>query len=106
MSIHDRLIRGDAWTYGTSRVWQHICWGEPTPAHVGEHQARGAPDFGVLVPLCKAAHRFYDELRSQWQGVTGYSESQMASAAAEYAADYVEQGGAAPSPDPNPKGLL
>ncbi len=64
-----------------------------TPAHVGEHQAQGAPDFGALVPLCKAGHEFYDEHRTEWSRVTGYSEKKMALAASGYALKYVEEGG-------------
>jgi hypothetical protein len=71
----------------------HVCWGAVTPAHVGEHQARGAPDFGVLVPLCEAAHRFYDTRRWDWRKATGYTERQMASEASGYALKYQERGG-------------
>lgn len=93
LGIHDKKVRVPKWGYGQSVAWRHICWGGMTPAHVGEHQARGAPDFGVLVPLCKASHQFYDEHRSKWQGVTGYSEKRMASEASGYALRYVERGG-------------
>jgi hypothetical protein len=71
----------------------HRCWGAITPAHVGKHRAQGAPDFGHVIPLCKAAHQFYDEHRSEWPRVTGYSEKKMALAASGYALKYVEQGG-------------
>lgn len=71
----------------------HFCWGEITPAHVGDTQARGAPDFGVLVPLCKAAHRSYDQRRWEWRSTTGYSEKKMASEASGYGLRYVERGG-------------
>jgi hypothetical protein len=71
----------------------HVCWGVITPAHVGQHQARGAPDFGVLVPLCQAAHQFYDEHRAEWAKVTGCSERKMASEAGGYGLKYVEHGG-------------
>jgi hypothetical protein len=74
-------------------AWFHCCWGPIDPAHVGETQAQGAPDFGVLVPLCRAAHGFYDEHRSDWALVTGYTEPMMASAASGYALKYTERGG-------------
>lgn len=84
-STHDFPL--PAWGY------IHECWGDMTPAHVGDHQARGAPDFGVIVPLCQAAHQYYDEHRDEWERVTRYSEKQMALAASGYALRYVEQGG-------------
>ena len=105
------LLRGDAlfpcvtrrqvtpfdktWWPGKGGVpqWRHICFGPVDPAHVGKHQAQGAPDVGAIVPLCRAAHSFYDEHRSDWRYVTGYSEKQMASAASGYALKYVESGG-------------
>lgn len=74
------------------RFW-HVCWGPLDPAHVDEHRAQGAPDFAVTVPLCRAAHSFYDEHRDQWRLVTGYSKAKMASAASGYALKYVELGG-------------
>jgi len=73
--------------------YEHRCWGAITPAHVGKHQAQGAPDFGVIVPLCQAAHLFYDEHRDKWPRVTRYDEKAMASAASGYALKYVERGG-------------
>lgn len=76
----------------------HYCWGANTPAHVGKHQAKGAPDFGALVPLCKEAHRRYDERRWEWKRATGFTEKQMASEASGYALFYVERGGTAPPP--------
>ncbi len=84
-SDHDRPFP----VYG----YEHRCWGSMTPAHVGKHQAKGAPDFGAIVPLCKAAHQFYDERREDWERVTRYSEKDMASAASGYALKYVERGG-------------
>lgn len=71
----------------------HNCWGHVTPAHVGKHQARGAPDFGCIVPLCEIAHQFYDEHRSEWKRATGLSEREMASRASGYALKYAERGG-------------
>jgi len=73
--------------------WRHTCFGPVDPAHIGKHQAQGAPDLGVIVPLCRAAHHFYDEHRSEWFRVTGYSDAKMASAASGYALKYVESGG-------------
>ena len=93
LGLHDKSVRVDNWTYAQTIAWRHVCWGDITPAHVGEHQARGAPDFGVIVPLCEAAHDFYDHHRSKWQGVTGWTEPSMASAASGYALKYVERGG-------------
>lgn len=84
-STHDLAL--PAWGY------VHRCWGANTPAHVGDHQAQGAPDFGVLVPLCQAAHDYYDHHRDEWERVTRYSEKKMALAASGYALKYVEQGG-------------
>lgn len=74
-------------------VLEHRCWGPIDPAHVGDSQARGAPDFGVIVPLCRAAHDFYDQHRSRWAKVTGYTEATMASEASGYGLRYVERGG-------------
>lgn len=78
-----------AWSY------IHRCWGDMTPAHVGKHRAQGAADFACVVPLCQAAHQYYDEHRDEWERVTRLTEAQMAHAAAGYALKYVEQGGAA-----------
>jgi hypothetical protein len=89
LSVHDML---EQWQYDPLE-WFHCCWGPIDPAHVGEKQSQGAPDFGVLVPLCRAAHTFYDEHRDQWARVTGYSERKMALAASGYAQKYVEGGG-------------
>ena len=86
-SSHD-VSQGLAW-----RGFKHVCWGANTPAHVGKHQATGAPDFGRCVPLCQAAHQFYDEHRHAWSRFTGYTEVRMESAAAGYALRYVERGG-------------
>jgi hypothetical protein len=83
-STHDVPL--PAWGY------IHACWGDMTPAHVGKHQAQGAPDFGAIVPLCEAAHRFYDTRRWDWERVTRYSEKGMALAASGYAQGYVERG--------------
>jgi len=87
LSPHD-VSQGLAW-----RGFKHVCWGANTPAHVGKHQATGAPDFGRCVPLCQAAHQFYDEHRHAWSRFTGYTEVRMESAAAGYALKYVERGG-------------
>lgn len=73
--------------------FQHRCWGVITPAHVGEHAAQGAPDVGVLVPLCQAAHDFYDHRRTEWAKVTGLDERKMAHLAEGYTVKYVERGG-------------
>lgn len=86
-SLHD-VSQGLAW-----RGWKHVCWGANTPAHVGKHQATGAPDFGRLVPLCQAAHQVYDERRYAWSRYTGYTEVRMENAAADYALAYVKAGG-------------
>lgn len=71
----------------------HVCWGPIDPAHVGEHRSQGAPDFGMVVPLCRAAHQFYDEQRPMWLEATGYTNRRMASAASGYALKYSERGG-------------
>src|SRR5437868_6973137 len=73
--------------------WIHVCWGPIDPAHVGEHHARGAPDVGVLVPLCRGAHRFYDEHRSACYDVTGISQDAMAGVASGLALTWAERGG-------------
>jgi hypothetical protein len=87
-----RMSPIDVWTpYGTI----HHCWGPIDPAHVGKHRSKGAPDLGATVPLCRAAHSFYDEHRNQWPHVTQLSEKQMASAASGYALKYAESGGLA-----------
>jgi hypothetical protein len=90
LSLADSVISRDR---DTRVWWVHNCWGPIDPAHVGDSQARGAPDFGVIVPLCRAAHDYYDHHRSKWRKTTGYSEKQMASAASGYALAYVERGG-------------
>ena len=89
VTINDRPPLGLLGTY------LHVCFGANTPAHVGEHQAQGAPDFGVLVPLCEGAHGYYDERRSEWTHATGFGPKKMASAASGYALKYMEQGGTA-----------
>jgi len=76
-----------------SGLFQHRCWGPTDPAHVGQHRANGAPDVGAIVPLCRAAHSFYDEHRAAWGKATGLSESKMANLAAGLALKYHEQGG-------------
>lgn len=73
--------------------WIHVCWGPIDPAHVGDHQARGAPDIGAIAPLCRGAHRFYDERRSAWAEVTGISDAEMASVASGLALKWAETGG-------------
>ncbi len=104
--LAERIMRGAVSSYdapyeslnhNAARVYRgfwHNCWGGNTPAHVGKHQATGAPDFGVLVPLCKVAHGFYDEHRKEWAKATGFTEAKMALRASGYALKYVEQGGA------------
>lgn len=69
----------------------HRCWGAITPAHVGKHQATGAPDRGVIVPLCKAAHTFYDEHRAKWMHVSGWTEPMMLCAAENYETQYRQE---------------
>lgn len=75
--------------------FDHVCWGPIDPAHVGDKQSRGAPDLGHCVPLCRAAHDFYDQHRSAWKSVTGLSEKRMANEAGGFALKYVERGGKA-----------
>lgn len=70
----------------------HVCWGPIDPAHVGKHRSKGAPDVGATVPLCRAAHSFYDEHRNQWPHVTQFNEKLMARAASGYALKYIELG--------------
>lgn len=73
--------------------WRHLCWGPIDPAHVGEKQSRGAYDLGRVVPLDRAAHRFYDEHRREWEAVTGLTEALMENLAGGYALKWVERGG-------------
>jgi hypothetical protein len=87
LTLNDEPL-GLAW-----RGFAHRCWGGMTPAHVGKHQATGAADFGCIVPLCAAAHLFYDLHRKAWAKITGWTEKKMASAASGYALRYVERGG-------------
>lgn len=91
LSTHDNGFPRQS--YPPWRNWEHRCWGPIDPAHVGKHRAQGAPDFGVTVPLCRAAHQFYDEHRDRWPKLTGYGQRKMASAAAGFALKYVERGG-------------
>ena len=93
-SEYDRLIAGGLTGGLAGGLFEHRCWGDMTPAHVGEHQARGAPDVGRCVPLCKIAHQEYDEHRSRWYQVTGFTEKRMANEAGGYALRYAETGGA------------
>ena len=82
ISLNDVSL-GLAW-----RGFEHRCWGPIDPAHVGQHQATGADDLGVLLPLCRAAHRFYDERRLSFYRVTGYTAQQMAEDAARLGTEY------------------
>ena len=94
--IWGRICGNDEIAFPITKAFIHRCWyGDRglDPAHVGKHRAKGAPDFGHVVPLCPAAHQFYDEHRSQWGKVTQLSEKEMASAASGYALRYVERGG-------------
>jgi hypothetical protein len=71
----------------------HVCWGPIEAAHVGEHQATGAPDLGACIPLCRAAHRYYDEHRVSFYRITGRSPADLEHAAAGLALRFVERGG-------------
>jgi hypothetical protein len=94
MSTHDVRTAYSGWLgRGKPTPWQHRCWGPIDPAHVGQHQANGAPDVGACVPLCRAAHSFYDEHRGAWAKATGLTEPKMANLAAGLALKYHEQGG-------------
>ena len=85
------------------RGFVHRCWGPIDPAHVGPHQANGAPDLGACVPLCRAAHDYYDQHRSAFAKVTGWSEKLLANHAAGLALRYVERGGVVtPRKEPQP----
>ena len=74
------------------RGFTHRCWGPMDPAHVGQHQATGAPDRGAVVCLCRAAHKWYDERRSQFAKVTGLTDKKLENIAAGLGLKYVEQG--------------
>src|SRR5207302_4658758 len=75
LSVRDaENLRREGWFRGEpfylltgSAYWHHACWGPIDPAHVGEHRAQGAPDAGAVVPMCRAAHREYDEHRDRWE---------------------------------------
>ncbi len=79
-----RLSVMDREASGFNGFW-HVCWGPTDPAHVGQHQARGAPDVGHCVPLCRAAHQYYDEHRPSWAKATELTEGHMGVAAEGYA---------------------
>jgi hypothetical protein len=66
------------------RGFQHRCWGSVDPAHVGKHQATGAPDVGACLPLCRAMHQFYDEHRLSFYRITGRSPEWLAMEAARW----------------------
>lgn len=85
-----RLTVYDKWT---RRGFWHVCWGPIDPAHVGQHQARGAYDVGVCAPMCRAVHQFYDEHRDEWEYVTELSEKRLENEAGGFALKYVERGG-------------
>lgn len=74
-SSHDRDLGRGFW---------HYCWGPVDPAHIGPHQAVGAPDRGHVLPLCRAAHQFYDEHRMSFYRATGYSDHQLRLLAREF----------------------
>ena len=92
------MISPDDQHIGFSLAFHHVCWGPVDPAHVGQHQATGAPDMGRLLPLCRAAHQFYDEHRLSFYRVTGIPPQTLAWEAARFAAEYQgqETGKAAP----------
>lgn len=71
LSPHDRPA-GLGW-----QGFLHGCWGPVDPAHIGPHQATGAPDRGHILPLCRAAHQFYDEHRISFYRATGFSDHQL-----------------------------
>jgi len=106
--LADRItwFKMSAYDVQLERGFVHRCWGPTDPAHVGEHRSQGAPDFGRVVPLCRAAHQFYDEHRSEWRAVTRLSEAKMASAASGYALRYVKQGRVAADAMPETVGLV
>lgn len=84
-SLHDQPT-------GQPGLWVHHCWGEITPAHVGDHQAQGAPDVACCVPLCEVAHKEYDEHRGRFHQVTGISAKRLRYRAEGYAVRYHERG--------------
>lgn len=87
---HKRITPNDRWTRAGYR---HICWHVCDPAHIGEHQAQGAPDVGVILKMCRPTHDFYDQHRAEWEAVTEIPESTLASEAAGVALRFVERGG-------------
>lgn len=76
-----------------SGKFQHRCWGDKTPMHVGQHRAKGAPDRNRVVCACKAAHQEYDEHRSRWYRVTHWTEKRLREKARALTAAYDLRGG-------------
>jgi hypothetical protein len=82
--------------YYAGLAWRgvtHVCWGPIEAAHVGKHQATGAPDVGACIPLCRAAHRYYDEHRLSFHRITGRSPRDLEGIAAGLALKFAERGG-------------
>jgi hypothetical protein len=74
--------------------WVHFCFGPRDPAHVNRTRAQGVPDFGEVICLCRAAHRWLDNhTRAEFERATGFSQQNLTSAAAGLALRYVERGG-------------
>jgi len=89
------------------RGFEHRCWGPIDPAHIGEHQSRGASDVGYCLPMCRAMHEYYDEHRSSFYQITGRSPKQLMREAARWGVywetHYAEElGFSGGSGDPNP----
>ena len=83
LSYHDVPL-GLGWT-----GYAHRCWGAMTTAHVGRHRATGAPDRGHVVPMCQAAHQYYDEHRASWAKMTGVSAEWLQTLALDCWAQYI-----------------
>lgn len=97
---HDCLLEGKVthrqitpFDEPVGRRFRHICWGPVDPAHVGEHDAQGVGDVNTLVPLCRAAHGFYDTQRSWWESATEIPEAQLRWVAAALVVKFIERGG-------------
>lgn len=75
------------------RYWKHRCFGDLTPAHIGKHRAKGAPDFGVTIPLDQGTHSVLDNQPEKFYRATKLTEAKLAHRAQGYSVKYVERGG-------------
>jgi len=88
ITISDKAAKVDLFTF-----YEHRCWGPIDPAHVNENAAQGTPDVGELIPLCRAAHNYFDNRREEFFAATDTNQAQLIYHAAGLPQKYVEQGG-------------